>query len=408
MEFLSQQLGPRTGPGPGPGPGVVDGAYEGCLLFLAPPREVLQQEELEEELELELELPSWLLGVDVLSYDEGDDEGNEEGGEEGNEEQEQGEEPDLTLDAEGVLTLMNSSKVARTYFVTVENCAHIISAEDVDLLDDRKTGKRFPYLTFIVLLHPQTCADLVTLVPHKQGKSSKDKKKKKKKKGLGDSDGGRDLSTVKITSDVQEYVPTQKSTREEGGGIDEDSAAVVSQSPSFDMQVFPLTTSVTEEDDEKQKGSWLCTQAHGGHLTHFAHPSTFHAVDFRCAVGTPVLAVFAGRVLEVRCESRVTGPHASNLFSWNSILLQRVNDDVSSEEEVEELYAEYVHIHHEGIAVSEGQLVSRGQLLCLSGEAGFCPEPHLHLQISRSRDASAPSVPITYGGNPIIAGSSYP
>lgn len=396
MEFFSSPH-PREQSGGQLAGSVVSDAHKGCFLFLAPPLAVLQQD-------VELDLPPWLLGVDALSDIESDEEGEGEGAGGGG--------PDLTLDADGVLTLLNQSEVARTYFVTVENCAHVYSAEDVDLLDDRQTGKRFAYLTFVVMLHPHTCADVATLVP----KKPKTKKKKGKSKSKSEE---RDLSSIQITSDVQEYVPTPNSgaTSSAGGSSEDDWP--------FHMDVFPLATTADtcggethaledmHKDCDKNKdvkkeegmGSWLCTQSSGGHLTHFAHPSTFHAVDFRCDVGTPVLALFSGRVLEVRQQSCVTGPHASNLFSWNSILLQRVNE---GQEEGTELFAEYVHIHHEGVAVKEGQLVQRGQLLCLSGEAGFCPEPHLHLQVTRSRDVAAPSVPIYFAGEAVTAGRRYP
>lgn len=346
--------------------GVVDEAHDGCFLYLAPPLDVLQQDE-------EINMPPWLLDVDTLS--DGDEDEDEVVGNRTTEEA-----PDLTLDEGGILSILNSSKVARSYFVTVENCAHVLSAQNTDLLDDRKTGKRFPYLTFIIMLHPRTCVDVVTLVPQR---SKKDKKRKKKKSEL-------DMSSIKITSDVQDYTPTLDAT-----------------ALPYDLEVFPLAPPA----DGDSAGSWLCTQASGGHLTHFAHPSTFHAVDFRCAVGTPVRAIFAARVLEVRREARVTGGHVSNLFSWNSILLQRVVDDSSSESEAEsreELFAEYVHIHHEGVLVQEGDVVARGQVICQSGEAGFCPEPHLHLQLSRSRSADAASVPLRFGGEPITAGTHYP
>lgn len=46
-------------------------------------------------------------------------------------------------------------------------------------------------------------------------------------------------------------------------------------------------------------GPFLCSQGVGGGLTHFAHPSTFHAIDFECDVGTPVVAVADGVVVEI-------------------------------------------------------------------------------------------------------------
>ena len=44
-------------------------------------------------------------------------------------------------------------------------------------------------------------------------------------------------------------------------------------------------------------GPWLCTQGEGGALTHF-FSGNLHAVDFRCDVGTDILAVADGEVLE--------------------------------------------------------------------------------------------------------------
>ena len=105
-------------------------------------------------------------------------------------------------------------------------------------------------------------------------------------------------------------------------------------------------------------------------------------------------------MIEVRKESAVTGVHVHNLFNFNSIMVQKSGE--------EEAYAEYVHIHREGVVVAVGDEVIAGQVLCLSGDAGFCPEPHLHLQVQRRRDADAPSVPITFCGRPFVAGQLYP
>ena len=54
------------------------------------------------------------------------------------------------------------------------------------------------------------------------------------------------------------------------------------------------------------EGPFLCSQGFGGQFTHF-YPSTFHAVDLECAVGTPVLAVADGVVVEVHQDAEVTG-----------------------------------------------------------------------------------------------------
>lgn len=63
-------------------------------------------------------------------------------------------------------------------------------------------------------------------------------------------------------------------------------------------------------------------QGAGGLLSHYAHASTYYAVDFRCPEGTPVLAIGAGVVDGVRCGERESSIHVSALFKWNAIVLR--------------------------------------------------------------------------------------
>eukprot|EP01126_Amoeba_proteus_P066595 TRINITY_DN9679_c0_g2_i1.p1 TRINITY_DN9679_c0_g2~~TRINITY_DN9679_c0_g2_i1.p1 ORF type:complete len:213 (+),score=36.77 TRINITY_DN9679_c0_g2_i1:434-1072(+) len=116
-------------------------------------------------------------------------------------------------------------------------------------------------------------------------------------------------------------------------------------------------------------GPFLCTQGCNGTLTHFK-PSNLHALDFRCPVGTSVLAVADGQVVEIVDSNSVSGIHAKNLFTWNFLVL-RLKDGT---------HIEYVHIRKDSARVRVGDLVSMGQVLCESGDVGFCPEPHLHIQ----------------------------
>ena len=125
-------------------------------------------------------------------------------------------------------------------------------------------------------------------------------------------------------------------------------------------------------------------------------------MDFRCDVGTPIVAVFSGTVVEVRNSSNESGARVPNLFAWNSILLKK---------DGEEIYVEYVHISKEGLCVMAGDAVTSGQRICSSGDVGFCPEPHLHMQVHRSDSSvvrDAPSVPITFQGQPFVANERYP
>jgi murein DD-endopeptidase MepM/ murein hydrolase activator NlpD len=150
-------------------------------------------------------------------------------------------------------------------------------------------------------------------------------------------------------------------------------------------------------------GPFLCSQGFGGAFTHF-YPGTQHAIDFECAVGTLVLAVGAGVVTETSEDNTETGIHVHNLFKWNSVMLHL--DDG--------MFVEYVHIQHKSCRVKPGDRVVKGQVLCESGDVGFCPTPHLHLQMHGSGARDAPTVPFALegpdGGPPYIpvAGIFYP
>lgn len=76
------------------------------------------------------------------------------------------------------------------------------------------------------------------------------------------------------------------------------------------------------------------------------------------------------------------------------------------------LLAEYVHILAGTALVNPGDQVTAGQPLCLSGGAGFCPTPHLHLQLQEGEGDTAPTVQFALldcEGNPYfpVAGKWY-
>ena len=128
-------------------------------------------------------------------------------------------------------------------------------------------------------------------------------------------------------------------------------------------------------------GPYLCTQGVDGAFTHF-FAGTHHAVDFRCPVGTPVLSVAAGRVSEVRMSNTCGGMHVRNLFKWNSVMVAHQDGT----------FAEYVHLKHGSARVAVGDDVAEGAHLADSGDVGFAPEPHLHLQLARSAATDAPTL----------------
>eukprot|EP00617_Octactis_speculum_P026324 CAMPEP_0185755052 /NCGR_PEP_ID=MMETSP1174-20130828/13599_1 /TAXON_ID=35687 /ORGANISM="Dictyocha speculum, Strain CCMP1381" /LENGTH=357 /DNA_ID=CAMNT_0028433475 /DNA_START=63 /DNA_END=1137 /DNA_ORIENTATION=+ len=236
------------------------------------------------------------------------------------------------------------------------------------------------------------------------------------------------------------------------------------------LEVFPLLG--------KKSEGYLCTQGCGGGLTHFSHPSTFHALDFRCPVGTPVVAVGAGRVVEVRQACCVSGILVANLFQWNALTIELDNDGSDDDESDDEtttrnsspgsaapapapppsprsvpvreepvlssssadasskafsfsfsipetesaapradtaaaasastrlrgrgrgrLLIEYVHIKPHSTTLKVGDRVQAGQVICLTGDVGFCPEPHLHIEAHAEDTPQAPSVRVAWRDN---------
>lgn len=173
-------------------------------------------------------------------------------------------------------------------------------------------------------------------------------------------------------------------------------------------------------------GPWLCTQGEGGSLTHF-FSGNLHAVDFRCEEGTPLLAVGAGTVVEVSQENTLTGVAVSNLFKWNSVMIQLdtegtnagagVGTDAKGEPGESssggDLFVEYVHIKAGSARVGVGDRVNLGDVVCESGGVGFSPEPHLHFTAFRSREPTAPTTRVKFhaagGGAPYVptAGTYY-
>ena len=76
------------------------------------------------------------------------------------------------------------------------------------------------------------------------------------------------------------------------------------------------------------------------------------------------------------------GVHVRNLFKWNSVMVAHTDGT----------FAEYVHLAHGSARVAVGDDVAAGAHLADSGDVGFAPEPHLHLQLARSAATDAPTL----------------
>lgn len=104
---------------------------------------------------------------------------------------------------------------------------------------------------------------------------------------------------------------------------------------------------------------------------HFAHFK--EAIDFVLPVGTIILAVKAGTVVDIKVDSKEGGsnPKYNNLKYVNYITIKHSNEE----------YSQYAHLKHKGALVKLGEKVKVGQPIAISGTTGFTTAPHLHFHI---------------------------
>lgn len=347
--------------------------------------------------------------------------------------------PDIALDpsedgTSSTLTLCNVSNVTKVAYITVyEDGYGVKDNEDVQECEDvvsainsrdrnriscfGKNGAKFEsgittdnegctfhVVTFIVLVPPMTFCTLCEMIVSASPEKKIDAK-------FCDED--LDITAVRIESDVQEWKSHPNSDLEykiplKGfplglKSVSKSALSVSKEGGATDIQ--PVQPSLTT--------SFLCTQGVNGQLTHY-FCGNFHAIDFRCDVGTPILAVEDGQVVEVKSGNTLSGICASNMFEWNSILIRHkmpytivdrdsgkdtdfgFDMDREIEENKNDFFTEYVHI--QTATVKEGDQVQIGDIIGYSGSVGFSPEPHLHFAVYLSGESDAPSVGFWFQG----------
>lgn len=113
-----------------------------------------------------------------------------------------------------------------------------------------------------------------------------------------------------------------------------------------------------------------------------------YAIDFAMPWGTPVLAARNGTVVEIVDRSIANGRRMIRPDQANRVSVLHVDGTIAT----------YAYLRH-GLALSEGDRVSTGELIGYSGETGITGEPRLHFMVwMRRPDLTRASVPILFRG----------
>jgi murein DD-endopeptidase MepM/ murein hydrolase activator NlpD len=122
-----------------------------------------------------------------------------------------------------------------------------------------------------------------------------------------------------------------------------------------------------------------------GYFGKFSHANT-HALDFEMPTGTKVVAAREGMVVQVKEDSNEGGTAAGYLQKGNYVMIYHTDGT----------FASYFHLQQDGALVTVGQVVTRGELIGLSGNTGLSSAPHLHFEVLLPSKEGKQTVPTTF------------
>lgn len=137
------------------------------------------------------------------------------------------------------------------------------------------------------------------------------------------------------------------------------------------------------------------SQGFGGDKTHHGEDSRY-AIDIVMPVGTDVLAVRDGVVMDVEDDFNRGGTDASK-FAHKANHVRLLHEDGTM--------SVYAHLDLASVAVRPGARIRAGRFLARSGNTGYSSGPHLHFVIQQNAGMELISVPFRFhqpGGTPAI------
>ena len=128
-------------------------------------------------------------------------------------------------------------------------------------------------------------------------------------------------------------------------------------------------------------GPFRLSQGANGQYSHYG-PKNKYAMDIAMPVGTPIIAARAGVVVKTENAQSGRGNDASGNF------VRVLHDDGTM--------GVYLHLKQGSVSVREGQRVTVGSPLALSGNTGNSSGPHLHFVVQRNTGEGLVSIPYQF------------